>query len=164
MLQVKTFPPNFHTSSRIVSRRVECSCSFFKLNLEFGPLCISGSCFSKQLQNLKEMSYGRGSNRDSSRQNGSYESRSFQNSNYDSKSGWGNNANSSRDNPRSNDRQSQQVEGNSVVVRVPYDVVNCLTARGEAKLGELQSQSGAKIKVKVLKTHFVVQISILFLL
>lgn len=37
---------------------------------------------------------------------------------------------------------------NSTVIRVSYDIVNCLSARGNAKVGELQDKSGAQIKVK----------------
>uniref|UniRef100_A0A0N8BTU9 RNA helicase n=1 Tax=Daphnia magna TaxID=35525 RepID=A0A0N8BTU9_9CRUS len=36
---------------------------------------------------------------------------------------------------------------NSTVIRVSYDIVNCLSARGNAKVGELQDKSGAQIKV-----------------
>lgn len=99
------------------------------------------------------MSDRRGYSREGSRQNGSYEPRNVQRSDWGRESNhnnrWDNNTDVSTrrhtERGRSNDEQAQV--GGSRVVRVSYDAVGCLTARGNAKIQELQDQTGTRIKV-----------------
>jgi ABC-type Zn2+ transport system substrate-binding protein/surface adhesin len=71
----------------------------------------------------------------------------------------GNNASNSRDHyhqssSHTNNDHSHRSE-NSTIIRVSYDIVNCLSAKSNAKVGEIQDKSGAKIMVVVLKYFLV---------
>lgn len=107
------------------------------------------------------MSNKRGYSREGSRQNEYHESRgSSQNSNWthntnQENNGWGNNT-ETRDKRqveehRKLDRQSHH--GNSKMIRVSYDAIDCLTANNNRKLTELENETGARIKVAYNGTY-----------
>lgn len=103
--------------------------------------------------------YSRDESRDSRPSGSSYprNSQSSQRSSYQSthNSNWDSNARNPGDNHQSSshykkDDHSQQ-RGNATIIRVSYDVVNCLSAKSNAKVGELEDKSGARIKVGIIK-------------